>query len=101
MPSHEGLSPDKLDYVEKSLKETGRRIIEEAEKDVRKRGVKSVQSALLQGYPSNRILKFAEKTGGDMIVIGSRGLGSIKGLLLGSVSHKVCHLARCTCVTVK
>jgi nucleotide-binding universal stress UspA family protein len=36
-----------------------------------------------------------------MIVIGSRGLGKVKGFLLGSVSSKVCHAADKTCVTVK
>jgi nucleotide-binding universal stress UspA family protein len=36
-----------------------------------------------------------------MIMIGSRGLGQVKGMLLGSVSSKVCHVADCTCVTVK
>ena len=46
-------------------------------------------------------LQFAKNNDIDMIVIGSRGLGKIKGLLLGSVSSKVCHLAECTCVTVK
>jgi nucleotide-binding universal stress UspA family protein len=32
--------------------------------------------------------------------MGSRGLSKLKGLFLGSVSHKVFHLAPCSCVTV-
>jgi len=36
-----------------------------------------------------------------MIVMGSRGLSDFKGLLLGSISHKVSAQAECTCVTVK
>ncbi|MHC5024763.1 MAG: universal stress protein, partial [Planctomycetota bacterium] len=35
------------------------------------------------------------------IVMGSRGHGDLEGLLLGSVSHKVASLAKCTVVTVK
>ncbi|NIO03304.1 MAG: universal stress protein [Proteobacteria bacterium] len=55
----------------------------------------------LQGDPAERIIEFAREKSVDMIVIGSRGLGPVKGLFLGSVSTKVCHLADCTCVTVK
>jgi nucleotide-binding universal stress UspA family protein len=33
--------------------------------------------------------------------MGSRGLGKMAGVLMGSISHKVSHLSKCTCVTVK
>ena len=33
--------------------------------------------------------------------MGRRGHGDLQGLLLGSVSHKVCQLADCACLTVK
>ena len=36
-----------------------------------------------------------------MIVIGSRGLGSISGLILGSVSGYVVHQAKCPVLVVK
>ena len=36
----------------------------------------------------------------DLIVIGSRGLGSIEGFLLGSVSHKVSGIADCPVLLV-
>jgi nucleotide-binding universal stress UspA family protein len=35
------------------------------------------------------------------IFLGSRALGDAQGLLMGSVSHKVAHLAECTCVSLK
>ena len=38
--------------------------------------------------------------GSDLVVLGSRGLGGFKGLLLGSVTHQVAHHARCPLVIV-
>jgi nucleotide-binding universal stress UspA family protein len=37
----------------------------------------------------------------NLIVSGARGLSDLKGLLVGSVSHKLSHLSPVTCITVK
>ncbi len=53
------------------------------------------------GHAAEAILRVAKAEGADLIVMGSRGLGALKRLLVGSVSQTVSHLANCTCITVK
>jgi nucleotide-binding universal stress UspA family protein len=56
---------------------------------------------LLVGDPGQMISQYAKEKGCDHIVMGRRGLGSFTGGLLGSVAHKVLHLAEPPVVLVK
>jgi len=49
----------------------------------------NIHTILREGRPSATIVDVAEKEGCDMIVMGSRGIGGIKGWVLGSTSHRV------------
>ena len=64
-------------------------------------GVENVKTSVTMGDYAEAILETADNTDADMIVIGSRGLGGLKGLLLGSVSNKVALHAKCSVLTVK
>jgi nucleotide-binding universal stress UspA family protein len=59
-----------------------------------------VREELLEGPEAESILDVAAKTQADIIVMGTRGLGAVKGLLLGSVSRKVIHYAPCPVMVV-
>lgn len=83
------------------LNEVGNLILDNARQRAESKGVKEITTQILDGAPADKIIAAAEKENADMIVMGSRGLGNIAGLLMGSVSHKVSHLSKCTCVTVK
>ena len=52
-----------------------------------------VYAAVRIGDPATTIVNFAKKMRCDELVMGTRGLGSFKGLVLGSVTIKVIHLA--------
>ncbi len=65
-----------------------------------KRGV-DFETILAIGYPSRVILNTAESKGADLIVVGSRGLGGLKELFLGSVSHAVVQNADIPVLVVK
>jgi nucleotide-binding universal stress UspA family protein len=84
-----------------TAKVIGEAVLEPVLEKVKSMGVKSGKWMVLRGDPAQEILKFAKTRKVDMIVMGKGGRGGIKGLLLGNVSHKVCNLAECACVTVK
>lgn len=76
-------------------------ILERAVSAAREHGANEPETLLDYGRPAKSILGAAKAEGADLIVMGSRGLGDARSLLLGSVSHKVSHLSECTCITVK
>jgi nucleotide-binding universal stress UspA family protein len=51
---------------------------------------------LVRGDAAEEIISFARKFSVDLIVSGSRGLGAVRGWLMGSVSRKLAHYAGCS-----
>ncbi len=83
------------------LNEVGNLILDNSRLRAESNGARDITTQILDGAPAEKIIAIAEKEHADMIVMGSRGLGNLAGLLMGSISHKVSHLSSCTCVTVK
>jgi nucleotide-binding universal stress UspA family protein len=48
---------------------------------------------VVEGDPVETILELARSHDVDLIVVGSRGLGAVKGLVLGSISNAILHHA--------
>lgn len=61
----------------------------------------NVHSGILEGNPAEAILEVANTSKCDLIVMGSRGLGRLAGLLLGSTSQKVVAHAPCPVLIVR
>jgi nucleotide-binding universal stress UspA family protein len=53
------------------------------------------------GHEAETICKYAKEKGCDQIVMGTRGMGSVSNLLLGSVATKVIHLSEVPVLLVK
>jgi len=80
-------------------KNAGQVILDKAKKMLGSTTFK-VYEELLDGSEAEAILKAAEKYQADLIVMGTRGFGAVKGMLVGSVSRKVIHLAACPVMVV-
>jgi nucleotide-binding universal stress UspA family protein len=53
------------------------------------------------GDPAEMILRYAQETHCDQIVVGPRGLGLVKGLFLGSVASKVMQFSTLPVLLIK
>ena len=58
----------------------------------------SISVVSRNGLPADEILKAAEDA--DMVVVGSRGAGGFRHLLMGSVSSQITHHAHCPIVVI-
>jgi nucleotide-binding universal stress UspA family protein len=58
-----------------------------------------VRRIVLEGYPAKVLAEAAE--GAALLVVGSRGRGAFRGLVLGSVSHGAAHRAACPVMVVR
>jgi nucleotide-binding universal stress UspA family protein len=58
-----------------------------------------IEQVLVEGAPARALMRASEDA--DLLVVGSRGLGGFKRLLLGSVSSQVAHHSRCPVVIVR
>jgi len=61
----------------------------------------TVNEVLLFASPAESIIEEAKIRKCDLIIMGTRGLGSLRGLLLGSQTHKVISMATCPVLAVK
>ena len=90
-----------VDANPETLEKAGKRVVNSAKDIAREHGFGKIAASVVGGDPSARIIDYARSKNIDMIVMGTRGLSDLSGLLMGSVSHKVSHLAPWTCVTVR
>ncbi len=79
---------------------TGQTVLDEAHQKLGESGL-DVRNELLEEPAAEAILNVANVREADLIVMGTRGLGTLQGLLLGSVSHKVIQHAKCPVMVIR
>ena len=89
------------DIQDQASARVGQWLLNQAEKTLNDKGTQQVATRLESGDPAEAILASADDVSANLIVMGSRGLSKLEGLLMGSVSNKVSQLSSCSCITVK
>ncbi len=96
---------ERIEHVEITERDFARSIardiLQAAAVIARDHGISKVESILEVGDPATKAVEYAQENGVDLIVMGTRGLGGLEALLVGSVARKIGHMASCTCVTVR
>jgi nucleotide-binding universal stress UspA family protein len=90
VPSKAGMSPD-LERMDEA-----KAVVDTAVERLKAKGV-TVTGRLLQAQTRDvprAIIEAAEADGADLIIVGRRGLSSLTGMLVGSVSNKLIHVAK-------
>lgn len=82
------------------LQATGEEIMKKAQEEFAQYGIK-MDVKILWGNPAQEICREAKEGRYDLVVMGSRGLGEIKGYLMGSVSNRVVRHASCPVLIVR
>lgn len=81
----------------------GDAILDEAARAAVRRKIKpgKITRVIVDGDAATQILKQATKAKASLIVMGTRGLSNFRGALIGGVSNKVIHSAKCATLVVK
>lgn len=92
-----GLSPEQYKIF---LQEKASKILLNAENKAKEKGI-NITTFILEGDAADALSNYARTAGVDHIVIGSRGLSNIKGMMMGSVSHRLLYQAHCPVTVVR
>ncbi len=91
-PDYQRALTGRLQHAEETLAEARQRVGEIPG---------GLKDEILEGPAAEAILEVAKTRASDLIVMGTRGMGRLTGLLIGSVSQKVVAHADCPVLLVR
>jgi len=86
--------------ADEQVRSAGQATIDSAREDLRFDSER-MHTEVHAGAPAKVITAAAERLAVDAIVMGSRGVGGVGSLVVGSVSQHVLHVAPCTVIVVR
>lgn len=89
--------------IEDDAAAAGHKLLARAVEHAKRAGLEDVEEELVTELvsPAQGLVQLAKSDGADLIVVGTRGNGGFKKLMMGSVANSVLHYAECSVLVVK
>ena len=88
-------------FVKRELKRQGQEILDEQVKEIEGAGGTVTQAHLRGGRTSDEVIELSDELEVGLLVVGSRGLGAVRRILVGSHSEEIVHHARVPVMVVR
>ncbi|HZB10171.1 MAG TPA: universal stress protein [Rubrobacter sp.] len=82
------------DFVKRELRRQGQEILDEQVEKIRASGGEVTKAYLRRGRTSNEVIALCKEIDAGLLVVGSRGLGTVRRILMGSQSEEIVHHAQ-------
>jgi nucleotide-binding universal stress UspA family protein len=91
--------PAAIVMANEAARDGGEHVSAHVHAEAERQGV-AVEMHNVDGDPADMLVKLAESTHADLIVVGNRGMAGVKRFVLGSVPNKVAHHCPCSLLIV-
>src|SRR5918995_2073776 len=98
---HDVPGPYAHKFVRGELKRQGQEILDEQVRKIEEAGGTVTRAHLREGRTSDEVIKLSEELAVGLLVVGSRGMGTVRRILMGSHSEEIVHRSRVPVLVVR
>jgi nucleotide-binding universal stress UspA family protein len=95
------MSPELRGDIRERAEDKARKMLEGQVEKIKEMDAKVSGVHAVAGRPDTEIVRVAEEVGAGLVVLGSRGLGTVRRAVMGSVSLSVVHHSHCSVLVVR
>jgi len=98
---HDVPGPYRRAFVKRELRRQGQEILDQQVQNIESAGGTVAQAHLRGGRTSNEVIELSEELEVGLLVVGSRGMGTVRRILIGSHSEEIVHHAHVPVLVVR
>ena len=98
---HDVPGPYRRAFLKRELRRQGQEILDQQVQNIESAGGTVAQAHLRGGRTSNEVIELSEELGVGLLVVGSRGMGTVRRILIGSHSEEIVHHAHVPVLVVR